>query len=184
MNTKTFGIYLNKDGRGQFYNSDSPEKLIRYITRTNGMSKRDLISWGGAGILEDCGINSIVDQFIYVQQSHTRNGDFGKYMNHEIFSFSPEGEDTLSKNNIDIDQIARQMARDIFERDDCQVVYGVHHPDKNNPHKHIHFAINSVNYRTGGKRHENMQQTAERNERFNKIISDAIFEKNTENECF
>lgn len=184
MNTKTFGIYLNKDGQGKYYNPDAPEKLIRYVTRTNGMSKRDLISWGGAGILGCFGVKSIIDQFRYVQQSHKSRGDFGKYMNHEIFSFSPEGEDALLKNNVGIDQIAWQMARDIFERDDCQVVYGVHHPDKNNPHKHIHFAINSVNYRTGGKRHENMQQTAERNKRFNKIISNAILEKNMENECF
>lgn len=180
MSTKTFGLYLNKDGHKKYFNSDAPEKLIRYVTRTNGKDTQDLISWGGAGILKYCGINSIIDQFNYVQQSHTRRGDFGKYMNHEIFSFSPEGEDAILKNNIDIDQVAQQMARDIFERDDCQVVYGLHHPDKNNPHKHIHFAINSVNFRTGGKRHENKAQTAERNERFNKIVSNAISKKNME----
>lgn len=184
MNDNPFGIYINFDGHGNYYNPDAPEKVIKYVTRTNGMSKRDLISWGGTGILECFGVESIINQFSYVQKSHTRRGDFGKYMSHEIFSLSPEGEDALLKNNINIDQIARQMARDIFEHDDCQVVYGVHHPDKDNPHKHIHLAINSVNYRTGGKRHENKAQTAERNERFNKIISDAISEKNMENKRF
>ena len=45
-------------------------------------------------------------------------------------------------------------------------------------------ALKSAGKRGCGKRHENKTQTAERNERFNKIISDAISEKNLENERF
>ena len=45
-------------------------------------------------------------------------------------------------------------------------------------------ALKSAGKRGCGKRHENKTQTAERNERFNKIISDAISEKNMENERF
>lgn len=183
MSTKTFGILINKDGHKRYLNSDAPEKLIRYITRTNGKDTQDLISWGGAGVLE-YSVESVIDQFYFAQKAHTRRGNFGRYINHALFCFSPEGEYTIAKNNMDVDQLARQMARDIFEEDHCQVVYGVHNPDKTDPHLHIHFAINAVNYQTGGKRHENMSQTRKRNEQFNKIISSEISGNSNGNECF
>ncbi len=183
MDEKNFGIYLNKDKRGAYCNPNAPEKLIKYVTRAGRERKQELVSWGGAGVLE-YSVESVIDQFYFAQKAHTRRGNFGRYMSHTLFAFSPEGEYAVDKNDMDVDEIARQMARDIFEQDHCQVVYGVHKPDKTEPHLHIHFAINTVNYRTGGKRHENKTQTAERNERFNKIISDAISEKNMENERF
>lgn len=178
MGAKTFGLYLNKDARGCYRNPDAPEKLIRYITRTNGQDRKDLISWGGVGVLDRCGVEFVISQFYFAQKAHTRHDDFGRYMSHTLFSLSTEGAKTILEKNIDFDYIARQMARDIFERDHCQVVYGVHLPDKSDPHIHIHFAINTVNYRTGCKRHENMAETRERNRRFNQIISDEISERN------
>lgn len=183
MNDKNFGIYLNKDNRGAYCNPDAPEKLIRYVTRASGERKQELVSWGGAGVLE-YSVESVIDQFYFSQKAHTRRGNFGRYINHALFCFSPKGEYAIAKNNMDVDQIARQMARDIFEQDHCQVVYGIHNPDKTEPHLHIHFAINAVNYCTGNKRRENMTQTYNRNIRFNKIISDIISEKIIENECF
>ncbi len=170
MSDKKFGIYLNKDKHETFCNPDAPEKLINYITRASGERKQELVSWGGAGVLE-YSVESVIDQFYFAQKAHTRHGDFGRYMSHTLFAFSPEGEYAVNKNDIDVDEIARQMARDIFEQDHCQVVYGVHKPDKTEPHLHIHFAINTVNYRTGGKRHENKTQTSARNQRLNAIIS-------------
>ena len=178
MGTETFGIYVNKDGDGRYRNPDAPEKLIRYITRTNGKDEKDLISWGGEGVLDCCGVEFVINQFYFAQKAHTRNDDFGRYMSHTLFSLSDNGAKTILEKNIDFDCIARQMARDIFEHDHCQVVYGIHLPDKSDPHIHIHFAINAVNYRTGGKRHENMTQTHERNKRFNQLISDEIFRTN------
>ena len=157
---------------------DAPEKLIRYITRTNGQDRNDLISWGGEGVLDCYGVETVIKQFCFAQKAHTRHDDFGKYMNHTLFSFSDEGAEYILEKNVDFDCIARQMARDIFEHDHCQVVYGVHLPDKNDSHIHIHFAINAVNYRTGGKRHENMTATRERNRLFNQRISDEISRRN------
>ena len=178
MNTNFFGKLINKDGNNKYTNSDAPEKLIRYVTRTGGKPDNDLLAWGGLGILEYGGIELPINQFYHAQEAHTRKGDFGKYMNHEIFSFSLAGEHVILQNNLDIDEIARRMARDIFEQDHCQVIYGVHAPNNAEKHLHIHFAINAVNYRTGGKRHENMTQTLERNRRFNQLISDEIFRIN------
>lgn len=178
MNTKAFGKLFNKDGNKKYTNSDAPEKLIRYVTRTNGKSDDDLLAWGGLGVLEYGGIARSIKQFYIAQAAHTRNGDFGKYMNHEIFSFSYEGEHLILQNNLDIDEIARRMARDIFEQDHCQVIYGVHAPNNAEKHLHIHFAINAVNYRTGNKRHENRSQTRERDIRFNQIIFDELSKQN------
>ncbi|MDE6943930.1 MAG: relaxase/mobilization nuclease domain-containing protein [Lachnospiraceae bacterium] len=183
MNDKTFGTLFNKDGCRKYFNSDAPEKLIRYITRTNGKDTQDLIAWGGAGVLE-YSVESVIDQFYFAQEAHTRRGNFGRYMSHELFSFTDEGEYDILKSGTDINLIARQMARDIFEQDHCQVIYGIHAPDRDESHLHIHFAINTVNYCTGHKRHENMSQTHNRSERFNKIISDIISGKIIENECF
>jgi len=176
MNSEYYGKLFNNDGHGKYFNPDAPEKLIRYVTRTNGSGKNDLVSWGGAGVLEYYGIEDVIGQFYLAQEKHTRNDGFGKYMNHEIFSFSEEGEYAAEKNRLDIDQIARQMAMDIFDYDHCRVVYGVHAPGKGSP-LHIHFAVNAVSYLTGNKRHENMGKTLKRSIRFNGIISDEISKK-------
>lgn len=179
MNNNSFGKLINKDGNNKYTNSDAPEKLIRYVTRTDGKSDDDLLAWGGLGVLEYGGIELPINQFYHAQEAHTRKGDFGKYMNHEIFSFSHEGEQVILQNNLDIDEIARRMARDIFEQDHCQVIYGVHAPNNAEKHLHIHFAINAVNYRTGNKRRENKSQTRERDMRFNQIIFDELSKQNT-----
>lgn len=177
MKKPILGKLINNAGHGNYTNSDAPEKVIRYVTRTNGKSKDELIAWGGLGILEYNGVESVINQFCITQKLYTRRGSFGRYIDHEFFSFSPKGEYILSQNNLDIDKIARKMAYDIYEQDHCQVIYGVHAPDKNESHLHIHFAINTVNFYTGNKRRENIHETADREKRFQKIIWDEIAAK-------
>ena len=174
MNNKSYGNLINKDGNGRYTKSTDTETVLSYILRKNGQSDADLIAWGGLGILEYGNAEYAIHQFCLVHQQHTRRGNFGRYLSHEIFSFSNEGESVISAYNLDIDTIARQMARDIYEKDHCQVVYGVHAPDGEDAHLHIHFAVNAVCYNTGNKRRENMRQTKEREERFQKIIADEI----------
>lgn len=171
MKTTSYGTLINKAGNGKYTNQDAPENLIRYITRTNGEPKNDLIVWGGLGILEYKSINSIIDQFSLVQKLHTRNGNFGRFIDHEIFSFTPEGKSLLDENNVDIDQLAREMAYTFYETDHCQVLYGVHYPSEEEAHLHIHFAINTVSFETGNKRRENISQTNDRNSLFQKMIA-------------
>lgn len=177
MDINSFGKLINNDGHRHYTNPDDTNNLIRYVTRTNKNPADDLIAWGGLGISEYNSMECVIDQFYLIQRLHTRRGNFGKYMSHEIFSFSDEGEDFISENNLDIDAIARKMAYDIFEQDHCQVIYGVHAPNNNEKHLHVHFAINAVNFHTGNKRRENKTQTHERDKRFNNIISDEILKK-------
>lgn len=174
MNPTSFGKLINKAGNGNYKISDSPEKLIRYITRTNGRPANDLISWGGIGILEYSGIDSIIEQIHLAQRLHTRKGSFGRYMDHEIFSFSSESETLITINKIELDSLARKMAYDFYKTDHCQLLYAIHSPSEEGKHLHVHFAINTINYATGNKRRENMRQTKEREERFQRIIANEI----------
>lgn len=174
MKTLPQGMLINKAGKGRYLNPDAPEKLIKYVTRMNGKQKDDLIAWGGLGVTEYQDIDSIVSQFYLAQKMHTRSGNFGRYADHEVYSFSHEEERAIDKNKLDVDKIARKMAYDFYRQDNCQVIYGVHAPGKKDKHIHIHFVVNTVNFRTGNKRRESMQQTKKREQRFWKIVSDEI----------
>lgn len=169
------GNLFNKSGIGHYKTPDAVENLIRYITRTNNAPKSDLIVWGGVGIVEFSSIDSIISQFELVQELHERNISISRFINHEIFSFSIAGENLLAKSNTDLKQLAWEMAFDYYDIDHCQVVFGVHSPDENNKHLHIHFAINAFDL-TGHKRHETMNQIKEREDRFQKIIAAKIQE--------
>lgn len=171
MNTHSYGILINVAGKGCYTTPDSIKGVLQYITRTNKNPKDGLIAWGGLGILESKGIDSVIEQFHIVQKLHTRKGPFGRYIDHEIFSFTPECENLLAANKVDLDQLAREMAYSFYDRDHCQVLYGVHLSSKENAHMHIHFAINTVSYDTGNKRHDNKKQTREENADLQEIIA-------------
>ena len=116
---KEYGILISMAGKGRYRNPDAPEKLIRYITRTNGKPDDDLIAWGGLGVTEDAGADAVAGQFGTVQGTYGRGGSFGRYMDHEVFSLSEEAERALADCHADPDGIARRMARDIYENDHC-----------------------------------------------------------------
>lgn len=82
-------------------------------------------------------------------------------------------EDDIKKYNVPLDLIARKMAGEFF-KDGFQVYYGVHNKDKGKVHLHIHFAVNTVNYRTGKKRHENMMGTKVNGQKFRDIVNEEI----------
>lgn len=170
MKSLECGLLLNKAGKKRYFNEDAHARLIRYVTRTNGMPKDGLAAWGGLGVAEFMGVAAVIDQFCEVQKTHTRQGGFGRRADHEVYSFSRDEERLIRENRLDVDGIARAMAYDFYERDHCQVVYGVHKPDNNDSHLHVHFVINSVDYATGNKRRENRRQTRERQERFGRIV--------------
>lgn len=174
MKNLSYGKLLNKAGHDRYANPDAPKKVLEYISRTNGMPTDDLVAWGGLGVWEFLGVDIVIDQFYVAQKKHTRKGDFGRYVDHEIFSFSTEAENAINESKLDVDEIARKMAYDIYDYDNCQVAYAVHHRSEIDKYLHIHFVINTVNYITGNKRRENINQTKEREKRFNKIVDDAI----------
>lgn len=174
MNGLKCGILINMAGKGHYLNPDAPDRLIRYVTRTNGKPSDDLVACGGVGVAEFTGTDGMIGQFHAVQGLHKRKGSFGRYADHEVYSFSSGEERLIQEKGLDVDGIARKMAYDFYEKDKCQVVYGVHRPDSGNGHLHVHFAVNTVNYITGGKRRENKRQTRERQERFGLIVKEEL----------
>lgn len=174
MKNSNYGLLLNKSGKRKYFNIKAAKNLIRYVTRTNGLSKDDLITWGGIGVAEFMGPDGMIRQFGDVQQMHRRKGGFGRYADHEVYSCSSVEERLIKEKKIDVDKIARKMAYDFYEKDRCQVVYGAHTKDRGNDCIHIHFVINSVNFATGNKRRENMRQTQERQDRFRQILKEEI----------
>lgn len=167
-------ILVNKAGKGRYTNQDAIDKLIKYLTRTNGQSDSDLVSWGVLGAPEFYGVDTIIDEFQLTQTYHKRKGNFGRYIDHEIFTFLPETEKVIYENNLDIDKIARDMAYDFLDNDHCQVVYSVHCNPKDDIPLHIHFAINTVNFIDAHKRRESKADNRKRTQRFQKIVEDNI----------
>lgn len=174
MKTTPMGFLKNNARHGRYHKQSDVKNVIKYGDRNSKKTKDDLIASGGVGVMEFLGSKNTASQFAAIQQLRTRKGDPGRYLDHEFFSFSQDGERLIRENNLDIDEIAREMAYDFYETDHCQVTYDVHCPPGEKGHLHIHFAVNTVNFVTGHKRRENMWQTRERELRFNKIVLDAI----------
>ena len=98
-----------------------------------------------------------------------------RYIDHEIYAFTEEEVRGIEESGADFDQIAREMAND-FLQEGTQVVYGVNKKEEKEKglNVHVHFAINTVDYRTGKKRRETMTNTKERSERMNWIVENHI----------
>lgn len=172
------GLLINKAGEGRYLNQDAPGKVIHYITRTRKDETRaeDVIAWGARGASEYKGADGLIEEFKAVQKLHTRRGNFGRYIDHEIYSFSDLEQQEMIQYGVDIDRLARILANE-FYCEGTQVVYAVHRPDKEDDHLHVHYAVNTVNFYTGNKRRENKNQTKEKGKRMRKLIKWEIQKK-------
>ncbi len=167
------GFLINKAGHCRYDKADSIENLIRYIARENGKSQNDLVCCGAFGATDFTGIDTTIMQFQCVQLLHTRKGGFGRYIDHGIYSFSSGEEEMIARSNVSVEKLAEEMARD-FYNDGFQVYYGIHKKDCDANSLHIHFAINTVNFNTGNKRREYISDTKKREQRFHRIIDEAL----------
>ena len=166
---QTGGLLINCAGNGRYHNPNAVENVIKYIACKNGKPKSDLICYGAMGATGFTDIGITIQQFKCVQLLHKRKGNFGRYIDHEIYSFSEEEENMILQNDIPVGEIAQKMAQDFYD-DGFQVYYGVHKQDDSEKHLHVHFAVNTVNFQTGKKRHENMGDTKRRQDRLRKIV--------------
>lgn len=166
-------ILINKAGQCHYNEKDSIGNLIRYISRENGKSKNDLVCCGAFGATDFTDIDTTIKQFECVQMLHTRKGGFGRYIDHEIYSFSADEEKKIAHNNISVERLAEEMALD-FYKDGFQVYYGVHKKDDRDNNLHIHFAVNTVNFITENKRREYKSATKSREQRLHCIVEEAL----------
>lgn len=173
------GKFINLTGKKRYLRENDIGNVIRYIIRQRSNEKdiKELVSWGGFGIPEWREAEGIIEAFKEVQKLHTRNGKFGRYIDHEFYSFTDDEVVSIKESNADMDSIAREMASDFYQ-DGTQVVYALHEKEKENGkvNLHVNFAVNTVDYRTGKKRRENMTDTGERSIRMNEIVERHIKE--------
>lgn len=169
------GKLFNNAGKGKYTNKDCIENVIYYCLREGKHKDRsnELITCGALGAPEWDGSRGIIEAFKKVQSAYTRKGNFGRYIDHEVYDFSQEEEKAIKESGIDLDEVARQMANDFF-CDGTQVMYAVHNRNEKEQDIHVHFAVNTVNYKTNRKRRENKTDTKNRSKRMNEIIAEMV----------
>lgn len=146
---KNHGFAVAKE---KYYcNTDSVEKVIRYITRTRFHESRaqELISFGCSGISNNSDVEYIISQFEYIQKFYDLAKNARK-LYHEAFIFNDEEFNMLNRDYALVEQIAQRISAIFFEWG-FQVVYAVHHDAEKKVH--IHIVINCVRFLDGGKLH-------------------------------
>lgn len=155
--------------KGLFTNKNAVENLIKYITRTrlNEQRASELIAYGGPSIGNYYYPEEIIAQFLGVQNLYNINNRCGRRMYHEILSFTDTEFKYLNYNYEVIKSIAAEICKIFFDRGH-QVLYGIHFSEEQR--LHIHFAVNTINFRTGLKLHSTKTDLEERERYCNQII--------------
>lgn len=128
-----------------YTNRHAVEALIRYVTRTRDYEGRyyELIYWNVFGADPCRGIDVLIQQFKIVQKV-CRSSTPKRKMYHFVYRFD-DYERSLVETDIGYAiQIASAIGRYFYDAG-FQVIYAVH---KGENGIHLHFAVNSVNYRT------------------------------------
>lgn len=160
---------LKMADRGSYINKNAVENVIHYITRSRkNEDRRDsLICYGGFGIGNYLEVDDIIKQILYVQNIYRIDSRGGRRMYHEIYLISDSEYIDLVKDMYHMQLIAAECAKVYFYMG-FQVVYAIHwEKDKR---LHIHFAVNTINLKTGKKWHSSMTDTQCRNNLFDEIV--------------
>lgn len=167
------GILLNRAGKGRYDAARDVRNEISYIWREgkNKDREKELEARGAWGAPQWMGAKGVVQSFEEVRALYKRKG-FVRYLDHEIYQFSGDELDGIREKGADLGEVARRMAEDIY-REGYQVAYAVHNKT-DTENVHVHFAVNTVNFRTWRKRHENMAETSRRQKVFRQIVEEAM----------
>lgn len=178
-NKRESGILINRARKGRYCCEEDIKNVILYAVRQREFETRadELVSWGAFGLPEWESVEGIIDTFRFPQRCYQRKGAFGRYLDHEVYDFSPFEEETIEHYGVDIDTIGRAMAKNVY-KDGYQVLYAVHRKSDQES-SHVHLIINTVNFKTGNKRQENKKATAARKVIFHDIVSREIRRANS-----
>ena len=166
------GHLVNMAGRGRYNQECHIENVIRYIWRERKEESRagELLVKGAWGAPQWMGVKGVVQSFAAVQQLYSRKGVFGRYIDHEVYEFGDGELARIRRKGADMGEIARRMAENIY-REGFQVAYAVH-SKTGKENVHVHFAVNTVNYRDQRKRRETKAETRRREEAFQRIAGE------------
>ena len=173
--TRTNKEIDNMDGKRIHYkyknytNVDAVGNLIRYVTRTreNESRKGDLITFGAVGANYFCSTDDIIQQFCYVQNVYGINSRGGRRMYHEVLNLKDCEMERLRQSSEWLWNVGMECCH-IYYQMGHQAVFAVHWEQEK--HWHIHFAINSINYKDGRKWHTSMPEIKQREGIFNVIL--------------
>lgn len=169
------GVFIrqnSKTGKSLYTNKDAIEKSIKYNTRTGGSKegRSDLIAYGGVGVTKDDPKQMVEDmldvQAVYGQQK-------GRRMHHYTYTINREEYGQLGCCDEAVEMVAKKMEEKAFFDSGFQAEYAIHanEPGKEG-YRHIHFVVNSTNYRTGKKYHESYGEYDYKKDLINKIQND------------
>ncbi len=145
-------------------------KLLCYVTRTNGSDAEDLVGIGCRGVQLSLGIETVITQFKQVQGAYEKGfKQYKRHCFHEVFAFTHEVSRMLTKELVI--EIAKKMSCFYWEKG-FQVVYGVHQTADGK--YHIHFALNVVNTLTGNKWHTDSSDKEERQQLFREFVWEVL----------
>ena len=135
---------------GNYTNKDAISNTIRYITRTriNEDRKHELVSYGSPNVTCFGGEEAIeraIKEFKDIQRYYSKTE--GRKVHHETLNLTDEEAKSFI-NGAQIDAFALDCSR-VFDKQGYQVIYAAHYSNKYR--LHVHFIVNSVNYRTGNK---------------------------------
>ena len=142
---KILMIQLNKF---EFTNKDSAENLIRYITRTRENEDRlhELLWYGSYhGFFYQKPVEEMIAEFEYVQKIY---GTKGSLMCHYVSHISPEVFADMNNDLNILNTYATACCKYIWNMGH-QICYAIHYSAEYK--LHIHFAINTTNYKNGHK---------------------------------
>ncbi len=190
MRNYEMGVLINKAEKGKYTNKNAIRNLIKYINREEGSSKNgsnDVLCSGAYGSVDFMGSEFATTQFEDVQHCYIRAGKTVRYADHEMFTFSPIVSQILKEKPELLPKLANRMAA-ILSDGQYQVYYGVHMGEEDHFHTaeaiskkgdsennlHVHFAVNTVNFRTLRKRQETRAATAEHEKRMQELIEKEV----------
>lgn len=163
--------FVRKEQRylqNNYTNKNAVRNVIRDITRSreNEQEYSHLIAYGAFGCELNAPTEWLIQEFLCVQNIYNIEGRKGRRMYHEIFSLLDEEVAGLYYNMGFLYSIAAECARWYFEQGH-QVVFAIHHQSR----FHIHFAVNTINHKTGMKFHTTKPEKEAREMLFNQILN-------------
>ncbi|MDE7019371.1 MAG: relaxase/mobilization nuclease domain-containing protein [Lachnospiraceae bacterium] len=157
--------YRNKN----YSNPDAVENLIRYVTRTREKESRgnDLLAYGAVGTDYFHSSDVMVRQFEYVQNVYGIKSRHGRRMYHEVLNLKDWEAERLDCALEWLWRVGMECCK-VYYMMGHQAVFAVHWEAEKRCH--IHFAVNSINFRDGRKWHSSLAEIKQREMVFNDIL--------------
>jgi hypothetical protein len=155
--------------KANYANLNAVSNVIHYITRTRYRENRmnELLGYGADGVAVNADVDSIINQFLYVQDVFNINKRGGRRMHHEVYNLYDYEARELMFYPENLWLFGKDCCRVYYEMG-FQTVFAVHF--QQGKHFHIHFAINSISYIDGRKWHTSLEELKIRNQIFDQIL--------------